>query len=237
LPKRLWLVKTSLAFWTTGGIEETVLHGFIFDLDGTLVDSLPGITTSLNHVLADYGLGAVSESKVKTLIGDGLLVLVKRVLKLSKESLLPTEQEFAMAFQRHYAKDWQGGTKVFPRMIPLLEKLYRDGKRLAVLSNKPHPFTVEIVEGLFPPHLFDVVIGHQDAFPKKPDPTSTLQIIERWGLSTKEVAYVGDSTVDLETAEAAGAHPLIFSWGYGTPEGVHLLHSVNDFEDAVRELT
>ena len=104
---------------------------------------------------------------------------------------------------------------------------------MAVLSNKPHAFTVDIVENLFPPHLFKPIQGHREELPKKPDPTTALQIVSGWDLSPDEVAYVGDSTVDLATAQAGKLIPLIFSWGYGTPKNFPLLDSIEDLKREV----
>jgi len=115
-------------------------------------------------------------------------------------------------------------------MIELLEELHQQGLPMAVLSNKPHAFTVDIVETLFPSHLFSPILGHREDFPKKPDPTTALQIVSDWNLLPDQVAYIGDSTVDLATAQAGKLIPLIFSWGYGTPENFPLLDSINDLK-------
>jgi len=210
-----------------------VIRAFIFDLDGTLVDSLPGIALALNHALTDAGLPTFTEPEICEFIGDGMAVLVERALGTQNA---PLREEVMAGFQQHYQEDWKSGTTCYPGMMDLLGKLHAEGLPLAVLSNKPHPFTIEIVEALFPPHLFTPIQGHREGFPKKPDPTTALQIVNDWGLEPHEVAYVGDSTVDLATAEAGGLVPLIFSWGYGTPEGIHLLGSADDFFDAVADL-
>jgi len=211
----------------------SVIRAFIFDLDGTLVDSLPGIALALNHALTDAGLPGCSETEVCAFIGDGMAVLVERALGDQNADL---RADVLAGFQKHYQQDWKEGTTCFPGMMDLLGRLHAEGLPLAVLSNKPHLFTVEIVQTLFPPQLFAPIQGHRDGFPKKPDPTTALQIVRDWGLEPHEVAYVGDSTVDLATAEAGGLIPLIFSWGYGTPEGIQLLGSVNHFFDAVADL-
>ena len=210
-----------------------VIHGFIFDLDGTLVDSLPGISLALNHALTDAGLTTYSDAEVCGFIGNGMAVLVERALG---EDHANRRDAVMAGFQKHYQIDWKNGTTCYPGMMELLEKLHQEGFPLAVLSNKPHPFTVEIVEALFPSHLFSTVQGHREGIPKKPDPASALKIVSDWELQPGQVAYVGDSTVDLATAEAGGLVPLIFSWGYGTPGGVRLLESTNDFFDAVGDL-
>lgn len=207
-----------------------MIRGLMFDLDGTLVDSLPGIATALNHALDDLELPNHPQEVVETFIGDGLLNLVIRALG---PDLVDRQDELLAAFQKHYSVDWKTGTFPYPGFMELLEELRHQKIPMAVLSNKPHAYTVEIVENLFPEGLFDPVRGHQDQFPKKPDPTTAHQIIADWDLNAKEVAYVGDSTVDLATARNAGMIPLIFSWGYGTPEDFPLLDSVDELRDAI----
>ena len=210
-----------------------MIRAFIFDLDGTLVDSLPGIALALNRSLTEAGLANYTENEVCGFIGDGMAALVERALGEQNGA----HREAVMAgFQKHYQQAWKEGTTPYPGMMDLLGKLHSEGLPLAVLSNKPHAFTVEIVEALFPPRLFAPVQGHREGFSKKPDPTTALKIVNDWGLEPQEVAYVGDSTVDLATAEAAGLVPLIFSWGYGTPEGIPLLGSADDFFNTLGNL-
>jgi len=232
LPQLTHSVKTSLEKFTFFHYRKAVIRGLIFDLDGTLVDSLPGIAAALNHSLEELGLPTHPEEAVKGYIGDGVETLVKRALG---NDHCTRSDEVVAGFQKHYPNDWKTGTHPYPGMTTLLEELHGENIPMAVLSNKPHLYTVEIVETLFPTHLFKPIRGHQKAFPKKPDPTTALQIVSGWDLTPEEVAYVGDSTVDLATAKAANLIPLIFSWGYGTPEDFPLLGSVNDLRHAVIE--
>lgn len=204
-----------------------MIRGLIFDLDGTLVDSLPGIASALNHSLEDLKLPTHSVAAVESFIGDGILTLVQRALAPDQQDRC---SEVVTNFQKHYSQNWQSGTHPYPGMIELLEELHQQGLPMAVLSNKPHAFTVDIVETLFPSHLFSPILGHREDFPKKPDPTTALQIVSDWNLLPDQVAYIGDSTVDLATAQAGKLIPLIFSWGYGTPENFPLLDSINDLK-------
>lgn len=207
-----------------------MISGLIFDLDGTLVDSLPGIAAALNHALGDLGLPVHSEEKVETFIGDGVENLVRRALGTE---LAHHHAEVLAGFNTHYPVDWKSGTHPYPGMMDLLADLASRKIPMGILSNKPHRFTREIVDTLFPPHFFKTVRGHAAGTPRKPDPTAALEIVDLWNLKPAEVAYIGDSTVDLATARAAGLLPLIFSWGYGTPDGIPLLHSVDDLRRAL----
>ena len=220
-------VKTRLGKTTHPKYRSDVIRGFIFDLDGTLVDSLPGIAAALNHALKDLDLPPHSQTAVAGFIGDGVDNLVRRALG---DELADHREEVLTRFQAHYPHDWKTGTHPYPGIMDLLEKLSNTGVPLAVLSNKPHPYTVEIVKTIFPSGLFAPVLGHRPGFPRKPDPTVALEIVESWQLSPSEVAYVGDSSVDLATARAAGLVPLIFSWGYGAPDDFPLLDSAEDLK-------
>lgn len=207
-----------------------MIRGLIFDLDGTLVDSLPGIATALNHSLDDLKLPNHPQNVVETFIGDGILNLVIRALG---PDLADQQEALLGAFQKHYAEDWKTGTHPYPGFVELLEEFRERKIPMAVLSNKPHAYTVEIVKALFPKNIFDSVLGQREEFPKKPDPTTARQIISDWNLRPGEVAYVGDSTVDLATARNGKMIPLIFSWGYGTPKDFPLMDSVNDLRHAI----
>ena len=207
-----------------------MIRGLIFDLDGTLVDSLPGIAAALNHTLGDLNLPTHPVDAVEGFIGDGVDNLVRRALG---PELAHHHAEVLAGFQARYPVDWKTGTHPYPGMMDLLAELASRNFPMAVLSNKPHPFTTEIVSALFPAHSFQTVRGHLPGTPRKPDPTAALEIVDSWNLKPAEVAYIGDSTVDLATARAAGLIPLIFSWGYGTPEGISLLHSVDDLRRAL----
>ena len=207
-----------------------MIRGLIFDLDGTLVDSLPGIATALNHALDDIELPNHSQDIVETFIGDGLLKLIIRALGPNHSN---QKDQLLAAFQKRYSKEWKNGTFPYPGLISLLEELRQNNMPMAVLSNKPHDYTVEIVETLFPQNLFSQVRGQQEGYPKKPDPTTAHQIISDWNLKAEEVAYIGDSTVDLATARNGKMTPLIFSWGYRTPDDFPLLDSVDDLRNAI----
>jgi len=118
-------------------------------------------------------------------------------------------------------------------VLELIADLKTQNYPMSVLSNKMHPATVEIVEELFPADSFTPVYGQRPEVPKKPDPTVCLEIIKDWGLSPEEVAYVGDSEVDLATAQNAGMIPLILSWGYGTPKDTSLLKNCDDLRKVI----
>ena len=187
-------------------------HGLIFDLDGTLVDSLQGIAASLNHALVLSGLPTHSHQAVRGFIGNGARVLIQRAVPINAdEALINTLKQ---AFKSDYDLTWPSGTFPYAGIVELLESLQKHGYPLAVLSNKPHPFTAAIVAGIFPSIRFAVVLGQRAGIPHKPDPAGALEISSVLGLSPRDCSMIGDSTMDLETARNAGMRAVAVTWGF-----------------------
>lgn len=187
-------------------------HGLIFDLDGTLVDSLSGIAASLNHALAASGLPVHPPGSVRKFIGNGAKILIRRATPAdADETLLNTLEQ---AFKSHYDLTWPDGTRVYDGIHDLLVNLQHRGHPLAVLSNKPHPFTEAIVARMFPTVRFSAVLGQRDGIPHKPDPAGALEIAASLQLPPEHCTLVGDSTMDLETARNAGMRAVAVTWGF-----------------------
>jgi phosphoglycolate phosphatase len=187
-------------------------QGLIFDLDGTLIDSLPGIAAALNHALEISGFPVHSHPVVRRFIGNGSWVLAKRAVPVDTPD--PFVAGVEAAFKNHYDSGWYSGTAPYPGIPELLLKLKSQGHRLAVLSNKPHAFTEAIVTALFPDIPFDVVLGQRAGIPHKPDPAGVHEIVKAFGLPAEDCVLIGDSTVDLETAGNAGIRSIAVTWGY-----------------------
>ena len=188
------------------------MRALIFDLDGTLVESLPGIAASLNRALIQHGLPGQSHTNVRSFIGDGAVKLVQRAL--ATVSRIDLTESVLKHFAADYAVSWPGGTAVYSGILELLADLEAREIPLAVLSNKPHSFTVEIMEKLFPETNFAVVLGNREILPHKPDPTGALEIAETLGLAPEQCTIIGDSTMDLDTAKNAGMRAIAVTWGY-----------------------
>ena len=189
------------------------MHGaLIFDLDGTLVESLPGISASLNRALMRHGFSGHGEAAVRGFIGDGARMLVTRALGTGVAE--PHLESVLRGFGEDYAASWQNGTSPYPGITDLLADLRARGVALAVLSNKPHTFTTEIVAKLFPEHTFAAVLGHREGMPHKPDPAGALEIAAALGCAPENCILIGDSTMDLETARNAGMVSIAVTWGY-----------------------
>ena len=194
------------------------IHAAIFDLDGTLVDSLPGIASGLNEALRANGLPSHPPEKVRDFIGNGSRMLVQRGIGGTPpvELVDSVHQDFFSA----YDSRWRTGTRVYPGIRGLLEELHSNGLPLAVCSNKPHHYTIEIMNALLDWVPWDMILGQQDSLPRKPNPCAALQIANHINLPPEKIAFVGDSLVDFETATAAGMQPILVTWGFQPAEAL-----------------
>jgi phosphoglycolate phosphatase len=189
-----------------------VTRGLIFDLDGTLVHSLPGIALSLNRALAGMGMPTHTEDAVRGFVGNGAHILAVRALPSGASDSEITTLE--AAFKANYTEAWPTGTIPYPGVMELLSQLQQRGETLAVLSNKPHPFTTEMVATLFPDIRFTAVAGQKPGIPHKPDAAPALSLARELSLSPQSCTLIGDSTVDLQTAKNAGMRSIAVTWGY-----------------------
>lgn len=183
----------------------------VFDLDGTLVDSLPGIAASLNRTLAAHGLPGHSNTMVRTFIGDGLKTLIQRSVSNRDPELLDSLLRF---YKADYEASWTHGSRPYPGIIHLLTELGHDGHKLAVLSNKTHEFTATMVRAIFPSIHFTKVLGLRDGMRPKPAPAGAHEILSSLGDPPTNCFLVGDSVMDIETAANAGMKSIAVTWGY-----------------------
>lgn len=191
-------------------------QAIIFDLDGTLLDTLADIGDSVNQMLTEYGFPNHSMDDYRRFIGNGIKMLVARALPLEGRS----DVIFSACLRRareNYWENWNRKTRPYAGIMDLLDALEKRALPKAVLSNKPHNFTVRYVEAYFAKHVFQVVMGQNDRFPVKPDPASALDIARQMGLPPSAFLFVGDSLVDVQTAEAAGMHSVGAAWGFRGP--------------------
>ncbi len=192
----------------------------VFDLDGTLVESLPGIAEGLNRALAAVGRAPHPPAAVRGMIGRGAANLCAAALGYADATLAPADEQEALhaAFRREYPRCWQGeGTIPYGGIPGMLEKLVRAGAKLAILSNKPHEVTEVMVRTLFPTIPFAPLLGFTGDFPRKPAPDALLHIAQEWGVEPAQLTLVGDSLYDARTAANAGAQCALVTWGYANP--------------------
>lgn len=212
-------------------VNNSTTSALIFDLDGTLVESLPGIAASLNRALSLHGLPGHSHSAVRSFIGDGAKMLVTRAI--SPGVAAHHFDSVLKSFADDYAISWQDGTAAYDGIPELLADLKFGEIPLAILSNKPHSFTVEIVEKLFPPNTFSVILGNREGMPHKPDPTGALEIAITLATAPENCILIGDSSMDLDTAKNAGMKSIAVTWGYQDRER---LAGADNIVDSVKEL-
>lgn len=209
-------------------------QGLIFDLDGTLVNSLQGITGSLNAALAASGLPTHAPEVVREFIGNGARILIQRAAPDdAKNTLLDTLEQ---AFKADYDLTWPNGTIAYDGIVDLLETLQNLGYPLAVLSNKPHPFTEAMVSQMFPSIRFSSVLGQRAGIPHKPDPAGALEISAMLQRSPEDCLIIGDSTMDIETAHNAGMRAVAVTWGFHE-RGQLIAAGADALADSPAELT
>lgn len=208
----------------------------VFDLDGTLVDSLPGIAEGVNRSLRALGLAELSPATIRTMIGSGAANLCGKALGYEDAKHTPPAELETMHghFRKEYPTCWQGDYTVpYPGIGDMLTKLSAAGAMLAVLSNKPHEVTEPMVRALFPHIPFSCILGYTGEFPRKPAPDSLLHIAAQWSVEPQEVTLVGDSLFDAATARNAGCRPVLVAWGYAdivelAAQGIPLFGSVDE---------
>ena len=199
-------------------IDKKEIKCVVFDLDGTLLNTIKTITHYLNCALEGNGLPPVSEAECQSFVGDGARMLITRAITAVGEY---SDELYSRVFE-HYNAAYDSApyylTEAYGGLLEALSALRGQGLHLAVLSNKPHFATSAAVSHFFP-DLFDVVLGGRDGVPLKPDPTSLLDTISLLGCTPDECAYVGDSDVDMLTAVRAGvALPIAVTWGFRSRE-------------------
>jgi phosphoglycolate phosphatase len=183
----------------------------IFDLDGTLADTLDDIADAVNHALALHGAPVHPRETYRELVGEGVDRLVERALPVERQDL---RAPVYAAVRDHYVAHMLDKTVPYEGVTEMLEAVARRGIPMAVLSNKPAPATERMVEELFPRTPFAAVVGHTPDLAHKPDPGSALEIAQWLGVEPARCLYLGDTSTDMETAVAAGMVPVGALWGF-----------------------
>lgn len=184
------------------------IHAIVFDLDGTLIDSVGDLAASVNHALDRLNLPQRSLEEVKTMIGNGARKLLVRAVGPEREELVDIALDL---FLDHYRLHCTDRTVLLDGTLPMLEELGR-AKKMAVLTNKPHGLSEQILTALGIRHFFGEVIGGDSLEAKKPDPAGLLHLAATWGMDPAGILMVGDHATDIATARAAGS-PVVFLEG------------------------
>lgn len=186
----------------------------IFDLDGTLLNTLKALTYTTSLVLEHFGYGPVTEDQIRQIVGDGYKCQMERALRLAGDEKLEYLEESLPLYLELFAKHCLYGVKPYDGIPELLESLKARGIHIAVLSNKPHARTVENIEAIFGKGYFDVVAGEQPGIPKKPDPAGVHRILSQLGIAPEECLYFGDTSTDMKTGLNAGLVTVGVTWGF-----------------------
>lgn len=184
--------------------------GCVFDLDGTLVNSLMDLANAVNTVLEKHHLPVHKTELYNQFVGNGVKKLVERALGEYSDSLL---DECLTEFYDYYAKHCLDNTLPYQGIKELVIDLKKDGYQLGVVTNKPHHLAIRIVETLFP-DMFDVILGQQDLYPVKPSPESTHLALMTMKLGKDDCIFIGDSCVDIQTAINVNMDSIGVSWGF-----------------------
>ena len=184
----------------------------IFDLDGTLIDSLEDLANSVNQTLNEFGFNTHKINAYKHFIGDGVKVLLQRATNnnLDEQTIAKLHERFKVI----YKKEIDSKTKVYDGIYELFEKLEKENYPKAILSNKPHNFTLDYIKKFFSDYSFINISGQKDSIPKKPDPKAALLIANEFKKDVKDIYFVGDTKIDIQTAKNAGMISIGVLWGF-----------------------
>jgi phosphoglycolate phosphatase len=187
----------------------------MFDLDGTLVDSLEDLTDAVNHMLTGFGRPSLTPASVRRLVGKGAYNLVRRALETESEVAITRGVELYVAYNSAHVAD---KSALYPGAREALRQLAENGMRLVVISNKQEVLCHLIMEALGIAHLFEIICGG-NTFPEmKPSPLPLLQALERLGIPAQDAVMVGDSINDIQAGHQAGVTTIGCTWGYGGME-------------------
>lgn len=199
---------------------ETIYKAAIFDLDGTLIDSLCDIADAMNFVLQRRNYSPYPYSDYRHMVGNGMRVLTERALPQgSDEQVIQTVLNEMIEYYSLHLLD---KTQLYPGIPHLLDQLTQQGIQIAVLSNKPDPLVKTLVKTLLEPYWkIAIARGAQEGVPRKPDPQSSLEIAQAMQLSPQQFLFFGDTNVDMETARRAGMYSIGVTWGFRTEQELH----------------
>lgn len=190
------------------------MKAVLFDLDGTLTNTLTDIATAMNRALRLHGLAEHPVDEYRYLVGDGAKKLAERAVGERQELREAVLAEYQAYYERHN----QVTTRPYAGVPEMLAGLAQLGYRLCVLSNKPHADTVNVVRHYFPEVDFAVVRGQVEGVPVKPDPAGALAVAAAMGLAPEEFFYLGDTAVDMTCARRTGMRPIGVLWGFREAE-------------------
>ncbi len=217
-----------------------MIKSVLFDLDGTLVNSLEDLADSTNYALNYFGFSTHETEKYKYFVGDGMQKLIERVLPPENRDEATVKKVFE-CFWNYYGEHYLDKTVAYDGIHNVIENLKEMGLKVAVISNKADQMAKIVVCKIFG-NAFDFVTGKQDGYPTKPDPTLTLEVISNLGVTPNECVFVGDSGMDMATAKNSGCTALGVLWGFRKEDELlqngadYLLKETKQIVEIVKEI-
>lgn len=187
----------------------------VFDLDGTLVDSLSDIAEATNYALRSLNMPEHELSKFNYMVGNGIKKLIERALPDDKQDLF---DEALKIYNDYYNQYYTVKTYAYEGITETLETLKKNGVLLAVASNKTHAFAKNVINHYFGNNLFSMVCGKSEGVPTKPDPTVVLNIMKKLNAKPENCFMIGDTSVDINTGKNAGFKTIGCLWGFRTQQ-------------------
>lgn len=187
----------------------------IFDLDGTLLDTLTDLTNSANATARKYGFEEHSREEICSFVGNGIRNLIRRILPGGEDN--PLIDEVEKSFREHYGRHCLDETEPYPGIMALLDYLKKEGCRTAIVSNKAD-FAVKKLKDVYFGELIEVAVGEREGVSRKPAPDAVWEALRELGTDCSRAVYVGDSDVDILTARNAGMDSILVSWGFRSRE-------------------
>lgn len=205
-------------------IHAKQIKAIAFDLDGTLIDSVPDLAAATNAMLAELNLPNCSESQVRSWVGNGAEKLAERALSFVHDRAIDAAElaDAMPLFMRHYQANLQQHSKLYDGVKPVLQQLHAVGYRLAVVTNKPYRFTLPLLEAFGIAEFFSLVLGGDSLAKMKPDPMPLTHLLTQWQLTPEQLLMVGDSKNDILAAKAAGIASIGLTYGYNYGEDIGL---------------
>ncbi len=205
----------------------------LFDLDGTLLDTLNDLTEGMNRALRQMGYPPCTKEEARSYLGNGGRVFAQKALPLQASQ--EEAEACYQAFRQQYARCFQETTKPYPGVLKLLCALHKKGYRIGVVTNKYREAAEALCEAFFVPYV-ECVEGERAQVPKKPAPNMPLRILEKWGILPQETLFVGDSSVDALTALHTGMDCALVTWGFSDAETLRSFRDCHIIEEPMELL-
>lgn len=194
------------------------MNACIFDLDGTLGDTLESLVYSVGKTLEEMNLPGITPEQCRSFVGNGARVLIEKSLDAAGDKGAARIEEGMEVYGRVFDENCTYQVEPYEGILDMLSALKERGIKLGVLSNKPHKQTVKVVHAMCGEEMFDYIQGQKDEIPRKPDPAGVYCVAEKLGVEPGNCLYIGDSEVDALTGENAGMKTICVSWGFRTKE-------------------